>query len=74
MSREETMRLLRWAAELAVDPSARRNRLGVAALGALERSELLQADDQEVISSLLDSVVEPAVDVYDDDVLVQEVE
>ena len=40
--REETMRLLRWAAELAVDEDVGRGAVGVAALEALEVSELLQ--------------------------------
>lgn len=38
--REETMRLLRWAAELALDADPGRSTVGVSAIGALQRSEL----------------------------------
>lgn len=72
--REETMRLLRWAAELAVDSDGGRSDLGVAALDALEESELLQGDDQALISAVLDAVVGPVVDDYADGDVVQEVE
>jgi hypothetical protein len=72
--REETMRLLRWAAELAVDEDVGRGAVGVAALEALEVSALLQKDDQALISAVLDAVVEPVVDVYDEGDLVQEVD
>lgn len=72
--REETMRILRWAAELAVDSDVGRSAVGVAALDALEESELLQRDDQALISAVLDAVVEPVVDNYDEGDVVQEVE
>jgi hypothetical protein len=48
--------------------------VGVAALDALEESELLQADDQLLISAVLDAVVEPVVGDYDEGDVVQEVE
>ncbi|MGQ0624500.1 MAG: hypothetical protein ACT4PP_07600 [Sporichthyaceae bacterium] len=51
--REESMRLLRWACELAVDPQARRRDVGVATLGALETSTLLQREDQALVSAAL---------------------
>jgi len=72
--REETMRILRWAAELAVDGDVARSSVGVAALDALEESALLQDDDQPLISAVLDAVVEPAVDAYDDGDVVREVD
>lgn len=62
--REETMRLLRWAAELALDADPGRSAVGVSALGALQQSELMQADDQSLLSRILDAVVEPVVDDY----------
>ena len=45
----------------------------MAALDALEESELLQADDQALISAVLDAVVEPIVDDDDEGDVVQEV-
>lgn len=61
--REETMRMLRWAAELAVagGPGAE---VGVAALDALTSSELLQPEDRQLIKAIVDVVVDPLVDVY----------
>jgi hypothetical protein len=50
--REETMRLLRWAADHAVDPDPRRARLGLAGLHALGRSPLLQPEDQQLVSEV----------------------
>lgn len=55
--REETMRLLRWAAELAVDQDALRADLGVAVLAELDESELLQPPDQPIVTATLDLVV-----------------
>lgn len=54
--REETMRLLRWAAELASGTDYRRKLVGVATLRGLQRSELLQPDDQALMSAVLDVV------------------
>src|SRR4051794_39914907 len=62
------------AAELAVDTDVGRSAVGVAALDALEESALLQADDQALISAVLDAVVEPAVGAYDEGDFVQAVE
>ena len=72
--REQTMRMLRWAAELAVDKEDGRNNVGVAALSALQDSELLQRDDQDLISAVLSVSVEPVLDVYDEGDEVQEVD
>jgi hypothetical protein len=53
--REETMRLLRWAAEQATKDDSEGDawRVGLATLEALGRSELLQTEDQELIDSVL---------------------
>ena len=42
--REETMRTLRWAAELAIDDDAARSRLGSSQLATLGRSALLDVN------------------------------
>lgn len=72
--REETMRMLRWAADLAVSADPARSDLGLAALDGLQRSEILQQDDQALISGVLDAVVDRAEDVYTggDDVVLDE--
>lgn len=62
--REETMRLLRWAAELAIDKSEAStestNLAGLQILDALQRSPLLQEADQAFISAVLEAVVDQA--------------
>lgn len=55
--REETMRNLRWAAELAVDDGLRQARLGVAQLIALARSDLLDVEERIFVDAALDLVV-----------------
>ena len=60
--REETMRMLRWASELAVSEEDAKARMGVAALAALSESELLQQEDQELVDAVLDSVIEEPVE------------
>lgn len=64
--REETMRSLRWAAELAVDTDARKAQLGVAQLRALGYSELLDDEQQGFVDAALDSVVEDPLEELDD--------
>lgn len=53
--REETMRLLRWAAEQATSAEGAQDswRVGLATLGALGDSELLQEEDQALIDAVL---------------------
>jgi hypothetical protein len=51
--REETMRLLRWAADAASEPERRRVEIGVTALIALTRSPLLDPDDLDFVSEVL---------------------
>jgi hypothetical protein len=49
---EETMRLLRWAVELAVDPDVRRSRAGTATLRALTRARLVVHGDRAFVSQV----------------------
>jgi len=51
--REETMRLLRWGAEMATDPSAHRREVGVTTLGELARSPLLNSDDFVMVGAVM---------------------
>lgn len=55
------MRMLRWASEQAASEDEARSRMGVAALGALSTSELLQAPDQEIVDVVIDSLLEEPV-------------
>jgi hypothetical protein len=55
--REETMRLLRWASELAADQDAAKAAVGWAALQALTTSEMLQAADFEMVVAVTDAVL-----------------
>ena len=64
--REETMRMLRWAAEQAVSTDEPKARLGVAALEALSTSELLQAPDDALLDAVLDAVLEGPVEQLED--------
>ncbi len=64
--REETMRMLRWAAELSSDRDPARSAVGVAALDALDDSPLLQVEDQALITAVLESIVSEGVDEYDE--------
>lgn len=56
--REETMRILRWAAELAVSLDDRMADLGVAQLGALLTSDLLDDSEKVFVEVALDAVYE----------------
>lgn len=54
--REETMRLLRWATELATDDDEARARAGLTVLGALLESPLLDDADVELVATITGSV------------------
>jgi len=56
--REETMRNLRWAAELAVSQDGRMADLGVAQLAALLDSDLLDDSEKVFVEAALDAVLE----------------
>lgn len=62
--REESMRTLRWASELAVAGDGRSVRLGIAALDALSVSPWLQSEDQAFVDAVLDALLERGVRVY----------
>jgi hypothetical protein len=55
--REEVMRILRWAAELAVSDDQAHARLGVAQLGALLESELLDEEEKDFVQAALTAMV-----------------
>ena len=57
--REETMRNLRWAAELAAPDELSRTDLGIAQLTALGASTLLDPEQQIFIDAALAAVTEP---------------
>jgi TIR domain len=56
--REEVMRNLRWAAELAVSTDAAKALLGVHELQVLRDSRILGPDDEEIIYAALRAVIE----------------
>jgi hypothetical protein len=60
--REEVMRILRWAAELAVSDDQAHSRLGVAELGALMHSELLDEEEKDFVQAALTAVVRVPVE------------
>jgi hypothetical protein len=55
--REEALRVMRWAAELAVDPSPSRSALGVAELKALTASDILTDMEQALVDAAMDTVL-----------------
>jgi hypothetical protein len=60
--REEVMRILRWAAELAVSDDHAHSRLGVGELGALLQSELLDEEEKDFVQAALTAVVRVPVE------------
>lgn len=62
--REETMRTLRWASELAVTSDGRTLQLGIAALDALSASPWLQSEDQVFIDAVLAAVLSENAEAY----------
>jgi hypothetical protein len=59
--RDEVMRVLRWAAELAVSDDEAHARLGVTQLGTLLTSDLLDEEEKDFVQAALTAVVSPAV-------------
>jgi hypothetical protein len=59
--REEVMRSLRWAAQLAVEGDEAKAELGVAHLRALGKSDILDSDGQRFIDAALAAVVSEPV-------------
>lgn len=64
--REEVMRNVRWAAELAVDEDQTRAKLGVSQLNALSQSNLNDDDVQALVDAALESVIEDVVEEIDE--------
>lgn len=64
--REETMRMLRWASEQAASSDAARADMGVAALQALSRSELMQEPDRELVVAVMASIVQVPITAIED--------
>ena len=60
--REEVMRTLRWAAELAVSADEAQARLGVTQLGSLMASELLDDSDRDFVQAALEAAVRVPVE------------
>ena len=58
--REETMRLVRWASELATDDDDRRAGVGVATMRALNLSEMLQPEDLALLAAVSGAVLADA--------------
>jgi hypothetical protein len=69
--REEVMRMLRWAAELAVSDEVHKARLGNQELKALLGSNMLNSADRDFIFAALDAALEEpvqAIELAGDDV------
>lgn len=62
--REETMRLFRWAVELAVDDRPARAEAGLRTLTELTDSELLQPEDAVLVTGIADMFLEDPLDAY----------
>jgi hypothetical protein len=54
---EETMRLLRWAIELATEPDGRRSRAGVATLAALKDAHVMVRADRAFVHAVSEAVM-----------------
>jgi hypothetical protein len=54
--REETMRMVRWAADHALADDESLRPLGVSALDALRRAELLQPEDEVLVEEIAEAV------------------
>jgi hypothetical protein len=64
--REETHRVLRWAAELAVSDNEGQAKLGVSQLNALGDSDLLDDAQQLFVDAALQAVVDEPADEIDE--------
>jgi hypothetical protein len=54
--REETMRMVRWAADKALSEEEAVRPVGVSALDALRRAELLQPEDERLVEEIAEAV------------------
>lgn len=64
--REETMRNLRWAAELSLDDNPKRALLGVKELEALATAEMLDAEQKVFVTAAHEAVVAEAESAIDE--------
>lgn len=64
--REESMRMIRWASEQVTSGNDLKARMGVGALNALSEGALLQPEDRGLMVAVVQAIVEPALDEYDD--------
>lgn len=64
--REETMRMVRWAAEQAGSEDERAANIGYVALIALLGSELLQDEDVALITAIAEAGIESAVETVEE--------
>lgn len=60
--REQTMKTLQWAAELAISDTSAQTELGLRQLQALAASNLSDADVQAFVDAALDAVVDDVAD------------
>jgi hypothetical protein len=63
--REESMRMLRWAAEQATSGNQRSAEVAVAVLEALETSEMVQVEDSMLVTAVIDALLAAPEDAYD---------
>ena len=74
------MRLMRWSAELAIEPDVRKARLGIDQLWALASSNLLGEEEKSFVDAAFESALEDVISVArrvedaNDDVNIREVE
>ena len=63
--REETMRLFRWAADMAVSDKDRKRTAGISALAALQAGRLFESYDLVLLDALTDAVAALEESTYD---------
>lgn len=64
--REETMRMIRWASEQVTSGDDMKARMGVGVLTALSDGKLIQQEDRGMVTAVVQAMVEPAIDQYDE--------
>lgn len=62
--REELLRNVRWAAEMAAGPDAGNRAIGVAALDVLDGSSLAGKEEQALITAVLETLVNRVEETY----------
>ncbi len=64
--REETMRLFRWAADMAVADDVRKRAAGISALDALETAGLFEPDDFVLLDAVTNAIAALELSAYDE--------